>query len=74
MDDVMDNPDLYSGGMTDEAFNQLLSKFVKNGDMYGILAEEVQGKAGYDILQMTSASDCGEYTVFYFSTEVVQWI
>ncbi|MBQ9287323.1 MAG: hypothetical protein IJ212_02695 [Bacteroidaceae bacterium] len=71
-DDMEACPECYSGTMTDEQLAALLSRCVEKDGMYNFLQTDITGVA-YDVLQMTSASDCGEYTVIYFSTEVAVW-
>ena len=50
-----------------------VSKTYYKDGKYNFLATDIQGTVYYDIFQMTPASDCGDYTVIYFSTEVAEW-
>jgi hypothetical protein len=66
-------PECYSGTLTDEELEALLNRTIVKDDNLYFLASDIQGTVLYDVMQMAGASDCGEYTVLYFSTEVAIW-
>ncbi len=72
-DDMEACPECYSGTMTDEQLDLLLSRCMEIDGTYYFLQTDIEGVA-YDVLQMAGVSDCGDYEVIYFSTEVPIWV
>ena len=72
-DEMESNPDIWQEMVTDEELDRILNRAVYKDGKYNFLATDIQGTVYYDIFQMTPASDCGDYTVIYFSTEVAEW-